>query len=154
MRQVAKQPIFVLWVLKEIERYYPFRMEPAIMTENQKRRITLMRQQHIGYSAIATELRLSLSTVKAFCRRNGLQADDLASDTQLENKAEKTPDNDLLMSENRGNSTTVKRPRGVENTGFSDGQPVCEVTVSYADEPDEAAVADVLTLLTNASYGR
>ena len=124
------------------------------MTENQKRRITLMRQQHIGYSAIATELRLSLSTVKAYCRRNGLQAGDLPSDTQPENKAEASPDIDLIMSENRGNSTTVKRPRSLVNTGASGDQPICEVTVSYADEPDEAAVADVLTLLTNASYGR
>ena len=124
------------------------------MTENQKRRITLMRQQHIGYSAIATELRLSLSTVKAYCRRNGLQAGDLPSDTQPENKAEASPDIDLIMSENRGNSTTVKRPRSLVNTGVSGSQPVCEVTVSYADEPDDAAVADVLTLLTNASYGR
>ena len=56
------------------------------MTENQKRRITLMRQNHIGYAAIANELKLPLSTVKAFCRRNSLQAGDLAGDTQIENK--------------------------------------------------------------------
>ena len=48
------------------------------MTANQKRRITLMRQNHVGYAAIANELKLPLSTVKAFCRRNGLRASDAA----------------------------------------------------------------------------
>ena len=123
------------------------------MTENQKRRVTLMRQQHIGYSAIATELRLSLSTVKAYCRRNGLQADDLASDTQPENKLEASPDIDLLMSENRGNTVVAKKSRSLANIGVSGDQPICEVTISYADEPDLGVVADVLELLTHASYG-
>ena len=50
--------------------------------------------------------------------------------------------------------TTAKQPRALENTELSDGQPICEVTVSYADEPDLGAVADVLDLLTHANYGR
>ena len=124
------------------------------MTANQKRRITLMRQNHVGYAAIANELKLPLSTVKAFCRRNGLQASDLASDTQPENISETSPDIDLISAGSRGNSTTAKQPRALENIGISGNQPVCEVTVSYADEPDLGAVADVLTLLTNAHYGR
>ena len=124
------------------------------MTANQKRRITLMRQNHVGYAAIANELKLPLSTVKAFCRRNGLQASDLASDTQPENISETSPDIDLISAGSRGNSTTAKQPRTLENIGISGNQPVCEVTVSYADEPDLGAVADVQTLLTNAHYGR
>ena len=124
------------------------------MTANQKRRITLMRQNHVGYAAIANELKLPLSIVKAFCRRNGLQARDLASDTQPENISETSPDIDLISAGSRGNSTTAKQPRALENIGISGNQPVCEVTVSYADEPDLGAVADVLTLLTNAHYGR
>ena len=124
------------------------------MTENQKRRITLMRQNHVGYAAIANELKLSLSTVKTFCRRNNLQANDLASGTQPENISAPSLDIDLISAESRVNSTTAKQPRALENTGLSDGQPVCEVTVSYADEPDLGAVADVLDLLTHANYGR
>ena len=124
------------------------------MTANQKRRITLMRQQNIGYATIANELKLSLNTVKSFCRRNGLQTDNLASDTQPENKPEASPDIDLLMSENRGNTDVAKKPRSLANTGVSGDQPICEVTVSYADEPDLGAVADVLEMLTHASYGR
>ena len=124
------------------------------MTENQKRRITLMRQNHIGYAAIANELKLPLSTVKAFCRRNGLQAGDLAGDTQPEKISASSPEIDLISAGSRVNSTTAKQPRALANTGVSGDQPVCEVTVSYADEPDLGAVADVLELLTHAYYGR
>ena len=82
------------------------------MTENQKRRITLMRQNHIGYAAIANELKLPLSTVKAFCRRNGLQAGDLAGDTQIENISASSPDIDLIRADSRVNSR--KTPAGDE----------------------------------------
>ena len=124
------------------------------MTDYQKKRITIMRKQNVGYATIAKELRLSLGAVKQFCRRNDLQSDDLETDTQPENIAETPPANDLISVESRGNSTTAKRPGALDKPGFPDGQPVCDVTVSYADEPDEAAVADVLTMLTNAHYGR
>ena len=110
------------------------------MTENQKRRITLMRQNHVGYAAIANELKLPLSTVKAFCRSNGLQASDLASDTQIENIAESSPEIDLISAGSRGNSTTATKPESLAKPGFSDDQPICEVTVTCADEPDEAAI--------------
>lgn len=123
------------------------------MTDLQKKRITKLRQQGFGYTVIATELKIPVGTVKTFCRRNNLQAGDLASDTQPENISETSPDVGLISVENRGNSTTANRPGKPENTGFSDAQPVCEVTVSYADEPDLGAVADVLELLTHASYG-
>ena len=124
------------------------------MTANQKRRITLMRQNHVGYAAIANELKLPLSTVKAFCRRNGLQASDLASDTQPENISETSPDIDLISAGSRGNSTTATKPESLAKPGFSDDQPICEVTITYADEPDEAAVADVLDMLRSANYRR
>ena len=122
------------------------------MNANQKRRITLMRQNHIGYAAIASELRLSLSTVKAFCRRNGLQSSNLTADTLPENIPASSPGIDLISAGSRGNSTTAKQPRALANTGFVGDQPVCEVTVSYADEPDKAVVADVLDMLRNANY--
>ncbi len=124
------------------------------MTENQKRRIILMRKNHIGYAAIANELKLSLSTVKSFCRRNSLQSSDIETDTQPENISVSSQKVDLIRADSRVNSTTAKQPRALENTELSDGQPICEVTVSYADEPDLGAVADVLDLLTHANYGR
>lgn len=113
-----------------------------------------MRKNHIGYAAIANELKLSLSTVKSFCRRNSLQSSDIETDTQPENISVSSQKVDLIRADSRVNSTTAKQPRALENTELSDGQPICEVTVSYADEPDLGAVAYVLDLLTHANYGR
>ena len=123
------------------------------MTQEQKKQIIEMRKQNLGYAYIAKELDISLNTVKAFCRRNDLAGNRSTTDTQPENISESSPKNDLLSDENRANTTACKRPRGLENTEFSDGQPVCEITVSYADEPDQGAVADVLDMLTHAHYG-
>ena len=123
------------------------------MTDYQKKRITKLRQQHFGYAAIAKELNLSLGAVKAFCRRNGLQSGNLASDTQPENLVLSSPETDLISVGSRGKTTTAKRPGALDKTGVPDDQPVCDVTVSYADEPDETAVADVLTMLKSACYG-
>ena len=123
------------------------------MTDYQKKRITLMRKQNVGYATIAKELRLSLGAVKQFCRRNGLQSGTLETDTQTENISETPPDIDLISLENRGNSTTEKKPRNLENTGLLDDQPVCEITISYADKEDKAAIADVLDMLMKANYG-
>ncbi len=124
------------------------------MTDYQKKRIRLLRCQNVGYAMIAKELKLSLGAVKQYCRRNGLQSDGLEADTQSENLSEITPAVDLINVEKRGNSTTANRPESLENTGFSDGQPICKVTFSYADKADETAVADVLNMLMHADYGR
>ncbi len=124
------------------------------MTDYQKKRIALMRKQNVGYATIAKELKLSLGSVKQFCRRNSLQCSDFENGTQPENIAETPPENDLISVKSRGISTTAKQSRTVESTGFSGDQVICEVTVSYADEPDFGAVADVLDLLTHANYGR
>ena len=124
------------------------------MTQEQKKQIAEMRKQNLGYAYIAKELDLSLNTVKAFCRRNDLAGNRSSTGTQIENIAETSPDIDLISDGSRVNSTTAKQPRGLETTGISGDQPVCDVTVSYADEPDLGAVADVLDLLTHANYGR
>ncbi len=124
------------------------------MTDYQKKRITLMRKQNAGYAMIAKELRLSLGSVKQFCRRNGLQSGDLEAGTQPEKVSETTPAVDLISTENSGNSTTASRPGSSESTGHPEDQPVCEITVSYADTADETAVADVLNMLMNADYRR
>ena len=42
------------------------------MTDKQKRKVRKMRLDGIGYRHIATELAVSLNTVKSYCRRNGL----------------------------------------------------------------------------------
>lgn len=42
------------------------------MTDEQKRKVTVLRQEGLGYTAIAKRMNLSKDTVKGFCRRNGL----------------------------------------------------------------------------------
>ena len=122
------------------------------MTDYQKKRITLMRKQNVGYAMIAKELKLSLGSVKQFCRRNGLQSGDLEADKQSENISETLPDIGLISDENRGNTTTAHKPKKRENAGVSGNQPVCEITISYAETDDDMAVADVLGMLQNAHY--
>lgn len=42
------------------------------MTDEQKKKITALRQEGMGYMAIARQMDISKDTVKSFCRRNGL----------------------------------------------------------------------------------
>ena len=42
------------------------------MTSEQKKEIKRMRQQEVGYTAIAARLGLSKETVKSFCKRNNI----------------------------------------------------------------------------------
>ena len=123
-----------------------------MMNAAQKEKIIAMRQNGAGYNEIARVMNLPLNTVKTFCRRNSLTGDRRG--TQPENISETEAHTGLLSAENRGNSTTTSKLESLDNTDFSGDLPVCEVTVSYTDEPDYGAVADVLELLTHASYGR
>ena len=124
------------------------------MTENQKRRIKLMRQQHFGYAAIAKELKLSLSTIKSFCRRNSLLSGDLATEEEPQNTPDPISDINLIKSGNRGNSTVAGRMKSIEYAELSEPQAIGDVSVSYAKTPDASAVKDVLNMLAQATYGR
>ncbi len=124
------------------------------LTDYQKRRIKCLRQQNVGYATIASELKVPLGSVKAFCRRNGLQSADLTTSTQPEKITESSLNDNLISAGNRANSTTVNRRGSLVNTRLSAGLPVCEVTVSFADESDETALADVLTMLSSANFSR
>lgn len=42
------------------------------MTDEQRKRIIVLRGEGFGYTAIASDLGISKDTVKSFCRRNGL----------------------------------------------------------------------------------
>ena len=124
------------------------------MTQEQKTRIAQLRQQNVGYASIARELSLSINTVKAFCRRNDLAGARNSAVEKIKTLSEESPDIDLPSSQNRGNSTTTIRTASHDNTGLSGAQPFWDVSVSYADARDENAVADVLSMLMNANYGR
>lgn len=124
------------------------------MTQEQKTRIAQLRQQNIGYASIAKELSLSVNTVKAFCRRNDLSGTRDSGVQTIQTLSGDAPQTGLHSDENRGNSTTHSKPGSPENTGISGTQPLWDVSVSYADAQDENAIADVLSMLMNASYGR
>lgn len=44
------------------------------MNDEQKQKIISLRRDGAGYGSIATELGISINTVKSFCRRNSLTA--------------------------------------------------------------------------------
>ena len=124
------------------------------MTQEQKTRIAQLRHQNVGYASIARELSLSINTVKAFCRRNDLAGTRNPAVETIETLSGESPDIDLPSCLNRGNSTTTVRTGSSGNTGLSGAQSFWDVSVSYADTQDESAIADVLSMLMNANYGR
>ena len=92
------------------------------MTTEQKDRIVGLRNSGKSYAEIAQELGLGKSTVSNFCLRNGI--------------------NNLLSTPVRGNTVhagSVEKP----------SIPACKVTVTYAEKPNEAALADALKILMN-----
>ena len=122
------------------------------MTLEQKSKIARMREQNLGYAYIAKEMGLSVNTIKAYCRRNDLSGNRSLPDTQSEKTFEASGEIDLHIDGRHGNTTTAKKPGSVGNTDVPGNQQVWEVSVSFAEEPDETAVADVLSMLKNARY--
>ena len=123
-----------------------------MMTDAQKKMIAKMRGLGAGYTEVAKQLDLPVGTIKTYCRRNNLTGD--RRDTQPKKKSKKPGINDLIDAEKRGNSTTADQPEGLENTGVFPPKAVCEITISFADEPDEMAVADVMRMLRTADYSK
>ena len=113
------------------------------MTNTEKQRITRLREMGLGYTQIANRLGISKSTVSTFCQRNGL----------AEEKKEKPrkSNNSLLSGALRVNTVTADpQPTTVVSDDDGTVKITCKVTVSYAEKPDETAVADVLDILRNA----
>ena len=93
------------------------------MTVEQKDRIMALRNNGKSYAEIARELGLVKSTVSNFCLRNGVK-------------------NDLPETPFKGNTVHAG---SVEKQSV----PACKVTVTYAEKPNEAALADALKILMN-----
>ena len=96
------------------------------MTVEQKDRITALRNSGKSYAEIARELGLGKSTISNFCLRTGVEAGR----------------NNLIETPFRGN---VVDAGNVEKQSV----PACKVTVTYAEKPNEAALADALKILMN-----
>lgn len=57
--------------------------------------------------------------------------------------------NNLIDMRIRGNTVMGNNQESIENTGKLSRHPACEVRISFAEKPDEAAIADVLRMLMN-----
>lgn len=101
------------------------------MTNEQKIRIASLRRSGCGYTVIAREIGLSKSAISNYCRDNGLGS--------------------IIVD--KGKKDLQKSPVRVINgtAGKIEKQSVqaFRVTTIFADEPNEAAVAEALRILTN-----
>ena len=62
--------------------------------------------------------------------------------------------NNLIDSRSRGNTVTGDNLESLENTRKLSRHPACEVRITFAEKPDEAAIADVLRMLMNTGSRR
>ena len=96
-----------------------------MMSPTQKQRIEEMRKKGMGYGAIAKQMQMPLNTIKSFCRRN-----NLASDMPGMYPAP-------IPRKKRNKNQRKKEPPTI----------LCEVMVSYNENPSSLAVADVMQTL-------
>ena len=89
------------------------------MTAQEKQQILSLRDEGKSYAEIARETGLARSTVSSFCQKNR--------------------PNNLIDCEFRGNT--------VANGKATEMAPQCHVTVSFAEQPNETALAEALQIL-------
>ena len=109
------------------------------MTNEQIKQIVALRNAGYGYDAVAQETGISKSTISSFCKKNGLAG-------RTRNIVEGTEKNDLNCAPDRGNVGDGKKPVAPEKARRAGN---FKVTVSFAEKPNEAALAEALRILTN-----
>ena len=62
--------------------------------------------------------------------------------------------NNFVYTKSRGNTVMTDTLESLENTRILSRHPACEVRVSFAAEPDEVAIADVLRMLMSTGSRR
>lgn len=72
--------IFLQWVVRGT----PLGLEDNLMTNEQREKITALRHQGFGYTAIANSVGLSKDSVKAYCRTHGLAGEKAKSHSLAE----------------------------------------------------------------------
>jgi hypothetical protein len=125
------------------------------VNDAQRSEIKRLREAGTGYTAIAQALSLSANTIKTYCRRNGLggaraiknSQDTVFDVTGTENICGRAGRFNLLSSGNRVINTTAEAPESLDLSGKSRASIIPEVTVIFAEHPDEQAVRDVLGML-------
>lgn len=106
----------------------------ARLTDNQKKQIEVLRMKGSGYKRTADTLGISVSTVKSYCRRHGLASGDVIVE---ESSKKPAPHREAI----------AHTPK-VEKT-----EPVCDVTLSFADE-SEFSLRDLACILTHSPVRR
>ena len=101
------------------------------MTTEQKNRIVSMRKAGDGYATIAQKLGMPKSTISNYCRKNGLGS--IVEETGKKDLLSPPYRVKLQPTEKQGNSKV----------------PAFKVVTVFADQPNEAAVAEALRILTN-----
>ena len=93
------------------------------MTDSQRAYIIRLRKQGKSYAEISSESGIARSTISTYFQ--------------------KYPVKNLLYAPSRGNTLPAE---GLENKRIAG----CSVTLTFAEEPNNAAVAEALRILTNA----
>ena len=106
----------------------------ARLTDNQKKQIEALRMKGSGYKRTADVLGISLSTVKSYCRRHGLASGDVIVE---EPRREPTSHRETITRTAKGEKA----------------EPVCDVTLSFADE-SEFSLRDLASILAHSPIGR
>ena len=70
--------------LQWVVRGTPLGLEDNLMTNEQREKITALRHQGFGYTAIANSIGLSKDSVKAYCRSHGLAGEKAESHSLAE----------------------------------------------------------------------
>ena len=119
------------------------------MTAQEKQRIAVLRSQGESYKAISETLKISINSVKTFCRRCHLTG--IRGEKDLKKPSEK---NNLIDDENRGNTVNAETQTYAEKTGVPVPRTACKVKLVFSDTPDEGAIQDVLGMLINSRFRR
>ncbi|HHT14461.1 MAG TPA: hypothetical protein GXZ86_01140 [Clostridiales bacterium] len=117
------------------------------MTDLEQRKIIIMRSEGKSYNAIASDMNISINTVKTFCRRNRLGGNRASG-----SRSGTSSDIDLINIKNRGNSTVTERAKSIENTSFSAVRKTCKVKLTFAKSADDDAIPEVLGILMRSKY--
>ena len=119
------------------------------MTDQEKQRISVLRSQGESYKAISETLKISINSVKTFCRRGHLTG--IRREKDLKKPSEKI---NLIDDENRGNTVTAEASEVIKNPDYSTSRKAYKVKLVFAETPDETAIPDVLEMLINSRLRR
>ena len=79
----------ILWTTSHFRLQWITRESPQIggpiMTDSQKKQIVALREQKVTYVAISEGLGIPVSTIKTFCRRNGMTMESRSKKTRCKN---------------------------------------------------------------------